>query len=65
MTGLSTNQLSRRAPEIARDFAQSEKVTLVLKGALTYIASAAGRVWVHAGGSADWEPLAPGTFSPA
>ena len=51
MTGISTNQLSRRAPEIARDFARSEGVTLVLKGALTYIASAAGRVWVHGGGS--------------
>ena len=51
ITGMSTNQLSRRAPEIARDFARSEKVTLVLKGSLTYIASADGRVWVHEGGS--------------
>jgi hydroxyethylthiazole kinase-like uncharacterized protein yjeF len=51
LTGLSPKQLSRRGAEIARDFAQSENVTLVMKGALTYIASADGRIWTHEGGS--------------
>ena len=51
ITGLPTSELSRRAPEFARDFARAEKVTLVLKGACTCIASPDGRVWTHDGGS--------------
>jgi ADP-dependent NAD(P)H-hydrate dehydratase len=51
LTGISTSQLSRRAPEFARDFARAQKVTLVLKGATTCIASPDGRVWIHEGGS--------------
>lgn len=52
VTGMSTSQLgSRRAPEFARDFARDYKVTLVLKGASTCIASPDGRVWIHDGGS--------------
>jgi ADP-dependent NAD(P)H-hydrate dehydratase len=51
ITGMSTDQLSRRTPELARDFARAENVTLVLKGACTYIASADGRIWIHEGGS--------------
>lgn len=51
LTGLTVSQLSRRAPEFARDFARTEGVTLVLKGASTLIASPDGRVWRHDGGS--------------
>jgi len=51
MTGMSTSELSRRAPEFARDFARAQKVTLVLKGVCTCIASPDGRVWLHDGGS--------------
>jgi ADP-dependent NAD(P)H-hydrate dehydratase len=51
ITGASTRQLRSRAPEFARDFARAEKVTLVLKGACTYVASADGRIWMHDGGT--------------
>jgi hydroxyethylthiazole kinase-like uncharacterized protein yjeF len=51
ITGMSTGQLSRRTPALARDFARAKNVTLVLKGACTYIASADGRIWKHEGGS--------------
>jgi ADP-dependent NAD(P)H-hydrate dehydratase len=51
ITGMTTGQLSRHAPDFARDFARAENVTLVLKGACTYIASAEGRLWIHEGGS--------------
>jgi len=51
ITGKPASELSRRAAASARDFARAEHVTLVLKGARTYIASTDGRVWVFAGGS--------------
>ena len=51
ITGQPSSELSRRAPASARDFAQAENVTLVLKGACTYVASTDGRVWVFEGGS--------------
>jgi ADP-dependent NAD(P)H-hydrate dehydratase len=51
ITGMSTAQLNRGGPALAQDFARRENVTLVLKGASTYIASADGRVWAYQGGS--------------
>jgi len=51
ITGLSTGELGRRPSEFARKFAQEQKVTLVLKGPCTYVASADGRLWMHDGGS--------------
>ena len=51
MTGMTIDGLNKRTPDIARDFARAEHLTLVLKGATTYIASQDGRVWSHEGGS--------------
>ena len=51
ITGMSSSQLSRRTADVAREFAREHKVTLVLKGSCTYVASADGRLWIHDGGS--------------
>jgi hydroxyethylthiazole kinase-like uncharacterized protein yjeF len=51
ITGRSTGQLKRGTRDFARKFAREHKVTLVLKGSCTYVASADGRLWVHDGGS--------------
>jgi ADP-dependent NAD(P)H-hydrate dehydratase len=51
ITGMSSSQLSRRTAEVARKFAREQKVTLVLKGPRTHVASADGRLWIHEDGS--------------
>ena len=51
LTGLTLDELGRRGPDVARDFARSANVTLVMKNAITHIVSADGRTWVHDGGS--------------
>jgi len=51
LTGMTTRRLGSDVTRFARDFARAQKVTLVLKGAITTIASADGRVWIHDGGS--------------
>jgi ADP-dependent NAD(P)H-hydrate dehydratase len=52
ISGMSTTELGRHAPQVAREFARSQGVTLVLKGQTTCIGAADGRLWIHAGGSA-------------
>ena len=51
LTGMTTRRLGSDMTRFARDFARTENVTLVLKGAITTIAGADGRVWIHDGGS--------------
>jgi hydroxyethylthiazole kinase-like uncharacterized protein yjeF len=51
LTGMTVSHIERRALSLAREFATSEHVTLVLKGARTHIANPDGRVWIHEGGS--------------
>ena len=51
ITGMSSSQLSRHTAEFARKFAREQKVTLVLKGSCTSVASTDGRLWIHDGGS--------------
>ena len=51
ITGMPADELGRQAPALAREFARAENVTLVLKGASTYVACADGRLWIHQGGS--------------
>ena len=51
LTGMPIGRIERQAISVARDFARAERVTLVLKGARTCIASIDGRLWIHEGGS--------------
>jgi hydroxyethylthiazole kinase-like uncharacterized protein yjeF len=51
LTGETTQRLNRDLCGVAHDFALNEDVTLVLKGPVTCIAAADGRVWLHDGGS--------------
>jgi len=51
LAGLSTKDLQKRRVEVARDFARTHGVTLVLKGARTLIAHADGTVYVNPTGN--------------
>lgn len=51
LTGETIQRLNRDLSGVAHDFAVAEQVTLVLKGPVTCIAAADGRVWLHDGGS--------------
>jgi hydroxyethylthiazole kinase-like uncharacterized protein yjeF len=52
LLGLEEDDIADDPTSIARDFAQSVKATVVLKGADTVIANADGDAWVHVGSCA-------------
>lgn len=47
LTGRDISYIKEKGAEVARDFALCHGVTVVLKGAVTYIASSDGKVYVH------------------
>ncbi len=51
LTGLDTKKVLERRIELAREFAQSHQVTLVLKGFRTLTAAPDGQVWVNPTGN--------------
>lgn len=51
LTGVSTNKIQENRVKYAKEYAQKNKVILVLKGAGTLIASPEGKVWVNPTGN--------------
>ncbi|HEY3927034.1 MAG TPA: NAD(P)H-hydrate dehydratase [Candidatus Koribacter sp.] len=51
LTGKSTSAIQADRITIARDFAKSHKITLVLKGARTVVASPSGDIWINCTGN--------------